>query len=167
MARMLSTLPGSANWAWKNLAAVDPSNLSTTQRTNTLNKKCNTYETRGGINITEIGYVVSGDYIDITVGLDWLTSQIQTNLFQALVNLPKIPFTNGGLVTVKGYIMQALTLAVTRGILSSDTPPTVTMPALADISSNDKANRSLTGVTFTGVLAGAINKITINGFISV
>lgn len=167
IAKMLPTDPGAVNWAFKTLGGVSASSLTATQRAAVLAKKANTYETRGGVNITKNGTMASGEYIDIIIGIDWLTSQIKTNVYSGLVRIPKIPYTNGGLVTIKGYIMQALSLAVARGVLSSDVKPTVTMPLLANISDNDKAARTLSDVKFTGVLAGAINAVSIQGYITV
>jgi len=167
MGREMAALPGSNNWAFKNLSGVAATNLTTTQRTNLYAKKANSYETRGGVNITKNGTMVSGEYIDVVIGLDWLTSEMATGIFNRLANLPKIPFTNAGLAAIQADMLFTLNKAVSRGVLSPDTPPTVTMPALSSISANDKAARRLTGVTFFGVLAGAINAITIAGVVTV
>lgn len=164
---MLPTQPGSVNWAYKTLSGVTPSTLTATQRTAALDKNCNTYEVRGGVNVTRLGTMASGQYIDITVGLDWLTTTMQAAVYSALVNLPKIPYTVAGMTIIQGYIMQALNQAVLNSVLSSDTPPTVTMPSLASITTQDKATRTLPGIKFSGVLAGAINNVQINGYITV
>lgn len=166
LAGMLATTTGAENWAYKTLAGVPASTLTTSQRTAVLGKNANTYETRGGVNITRLGTTASGEYIDVTVGLDWLASQIQSALFSRLVNLPKIPYTNTGLTIIQGDIMSVLNQAIQRQILSNDVTPVVTMPVYATISPTDKANRVLNNVTFTAVLAGAINAVNVQGFVS-
>jgi hypothetical protein len=44
--------------------------------------------------------MVSGRYIDITVGIDWFTATLQTNVFALLVSNPKIPYTDQGAAVV-------------------------------------------------------------------
>jgi hypothetical protein len=42
----------------------------------------------------------------------------------------------------------------------------VTVPKAVDISDSDKALRKVTGITFTGWLAGAIHLVEINGVVT-
>jgi hypothetical protein len=160
--------PGSIVWAYKTLSLVTVDDLTDGQKAAAHGKACNTYTTEASINITEEGKVSDNpfEWIDVIRGVDWLQVNITADLFTLLVNLRKLPFDSKGLGTVKGTIQNRLTIAQTQGILSSDVRPTVFVPDLADIPAEDKANRTLNGVTFTGVLAGAIQKINVLGTVT-
>ena len=89
---------------------------------------------------------------------------MQTAVLSVLRSSNKIPFTDDGIDTVGNALRGALRADVTDGIYSTFT---VTTPAASAVSSADKAARSLTGVTFTATLAGAIHLTTITGTVSV
>ena len=159
--------PGSGTWAFKTLAGIEASPLTTDQRVNALAKKANTYERRGGALITFEGWMASGEYIDVIRGLDWLESIIQEYVFSRLVNLPKIPYTDIGVATIEAEVRRALDLAIAQGVLAAEPEYTVTVPLVADVSANDKANRNLPDVNFTATLAGAVHHVTVVGSVSV
>lgn len=159
--------PGSGTWAFKNLAGVTVSNLTTNERTNAFAKNANTFESRGGASVTMEGWMASGEFIDVMRGLDWLESIIQVNVYSRLVNLPKVPYTDAGVTIIESEVRRALDLAVVQGVLANDPAYVVTAPLVADISAQDKANRNLPDVNFTATLAGAIHHVTIVGSVSV
>ncbi len=169
----LPQVPGSSNWKFKTLVGVSPDNLTANQIQTcigipgTPGKNCNIYQTVGGVNITQEGFMAGGQFIDLTVGIDWLTSEIQTNTYSQLVNSPKIPYTEAGIAVIENGIWQALRQGVTNGLIDGASAITVTAPAIGDISANNKALRVLTGVKFTCRLAGALNFIQINGVVTV
>jgi len=163
--RVLPTDPGSATWKFKTLAGIAADSLTGTQSTYIrTTKKGNTYETMGGVSITREGTVVSGEFIDIIIGIDWLKARIEEDVFQQLVNSDKIPYTNAGIAIIENILRTRLQDAVAQGVLSSFT---VSVPDVATILSADKIARTLPDVTFTGVLAGAIHKVEINGKVTV
>jgi len=141
--------------------------LNTTEFNNAIGKECNVYTEVGGVDITENGVVVSGEFIDIIRGTDWIQARIEENIFSALVNADKIPYTNAGIDVIKSRTSAILRQAIDNGILAADPAPVVTAPDVADISSTDKANRLLPDVEFTATYAGAIHKVIIQGKISV
>lgn len=164
--RMLNTLPGSQNWALKRLSAILPTvALSTTQIDNIFNKQCNLFSRIAGVPITRWGTLSSGSYIyiDIVRGADWLSTSIQSSVYAALVSTGKIPYTDKGIEVVSSIINQQLQLAIDNGYISDAPLPTVSVPSAAAVPSADKVNRVLNNVTFTATLAGAINKVNING----
>ena len=164
---VLPLTPGSETWAFKMLASISTSDLSGTQESNAFAKQCNTYEYVGGVGITQRGTVAAGEYIDIIRGVDWLTSQIQTNVYNLLVNSPKVPYTDSGITSVEAQIRQALQLGIDNNFIASSPPYQIFVPTAASVSSNDKANRILRNVKFQATLAGAIQAIQINGTVSV
>ncbi len=155
--------PGSITWKFKPIATVQPSNLTTTELANLENKGANWYNTVAGVNITCNGTMGGGEFIDVTRGIDFIAARIAEAVFGDVANLGKVPFTDPGIAVIESAIRGVLILSVGQGILSADPAPTVTVPLASAVSSADKANRSLTGVTFTGTLAGAIHSVTING----
>jgi hypothetical protein len=162
--------PGSATWKFKTLTGNVPNGssaakpvLTGAQITALFGKKGNAYNLVAGVGITENGTVGSGEYIDIIRGIDWLEARIQQLVFTPLVNLDKVPFTNSGIQVINAQLKTALQEGIDKGLLASFT---TTVPAIEDVSSTDKGNRELTGVTFTAILAGAIHKVTINGTVT-
>lgn len=159
-------LPGKGSWAFKELAGIADSNLTTDQRTNAFAKKANTFESRGGASITMEGWMASGEFIDVMRGLDWLESKIQANIYSRLVN-QDVPFTDAGVAIIETELRRSLDLAVTQGVLASSPEYTVTAPLVSTVSADDKAHRNLPAVNFTGTLAGAIHHVSIIGSVSV
>ena len=163
LGRVLPLDPGSETWKFKNLNGIAASVLTTTQQNNVLNDKGNTYETFAGVAITREGTVASGEYIDVIRGIDWLEARMQEDIFSALIQVSKIPYTDEGIAVIEGLVRKRLQIAVRVGLLSSFT---VSVPKVADISNNDKAQRLLPDVRFTGVLAGAIHKVQVRGVVT-
>lgn len=164
----LPTDPGSITWAYKTVSGVTVDTLTDGQKSAAHAKACNTYTTEASVNITEEGKVSDSpfEWIDVIRGVDWIQVNMTADLFSLLVNLPKLPYDSRGLGSIKGTIQNTLSVAQTMGILSTDTQPVVFVPDLANISAADKGNRVLNGVTFTGILAGAIQKINVLGTVT-
>jgi len=163
--KLLPYLPGNKSWAFKELAGIANSNLTTNQREAAFAKKCNTFESRGGVSVTMEGWMASGEWIDVMRGLDWLESKIQTNVYNRLVNRD-VPFTDAGVAIIETELRRSLDLAVTQGVLASTPVYTVTAPLVANVSPQDKALRNLPEVSFTATLAGAIHHVTIVGTVA-
>jgi len=166
--RMLPTVPGSENWAWKTLAGVvaDEINVDGVR-----NNNGNTYEIFAGRSCTGLGKVVSGEYIDIIRGADWLKARLQENIFLLLINTEKVPMEDAGGDMVENAMREIFEQAVQNGFIRKDADGkgiyTITVPDVADVPSADRLARYLSGITFAGELAGAINKIGIAGNLSV
>ena len=159
--------PGSETWAFKQLATISYSDLSSNQEANAFAKNCNTYEYIGGVNITQRGTMAVGEYIDIIRGVDWLTSTIQTYVYSVLVNLPKVPYTNKGITAIEGQIRKALNQGIDNDFIAAEPPYEIFVPDATTVPSIDKANRILRNVSFNATLAGAIQAVQITGTVSV
>lgn len=155
--------PGSYTEKFKTLSGIAVTSLTDTQSKNARDKNCMVYEEIGGVNIMREGKSASGEFFDIIVFVDWLEAEIMTNVYGNLVNQDKVPYTDPGAASIEGNIKTALDLGVERGGLAADPAPTTSVPLVANVSTQDKANRLLPDVTFTGTLAGAIHSTTING----
>lgn len=168
----LTATPGSNTFAFKKIPGVVADSLSETQYLAILANNGNVYNvltSNGaslGANITQFGTSASGEFLDITQFVDWLTSQIQIAVLSVLINNAKIPYTDLGVDMIKSVVQGVLNDGVNVGGLSSNPAPTVSAPLVANIDSNDIAIRNLPNVTFQGTLAGAIHTLTINGTIS-
>jgi hypothetical protein len=160
--RLLPTIPGSETWKFKSLRGVDPVVLTSTQRTNLLNKSGNSYyEVANGRNITFEGTVGDGEFIDNIRGIDWLQNEIQSAVFDAL-SAPD----DDGISVVEAAVLAALKRGVKNKLLAADPAPTVEAPSYDDIDEADIAARTLPDVNFTANLAGAIHSTSIFGTVS-
>lgn len=159
--------PGSSTYAYKTLAGVSVYTLTTSQINAAFGYNANVYTSIAGVACTQMGTVGSGEYIDVIIGLDWLESHIQSNVFTVLVNNQKVPFTDDGVQMIVNPLKAALADGVSNGVLSGAPGDTnVTFPIVSSVSSANKSARTLPNVNFTGVLAGAIHKTQINGTVT-
>lgn len=170
---MLPTNPGGGNWAFRTLAGITVDTIAGLAA-NALTKNCNVYTPIAGINCTQYGRTGSGQFIDITIFMDWLRVTMQARIFQALANASatgkKIPFTDAGGNVIRGIIASCLDDAIDPNIsggLAATPAPTVYVPPVATVSSLDRGNRNLPGCSFTGQLSGALNSLKIAGTIAV
>lgn len=166
LGKVLPYDPGSATWAYKTLAGCSPDNITVGQKLTAHGKRANTYSTIAGVDVTEQGMVGSGEFADITEGLDWVTTNLQSTVFGALASQPKIGYDDGGATAIGNLVKSVLQKAATMGILQGDSI-SVTWPDYADISSGNKASRNLPQVKFTALLQGAIHTVQIVGTVSV
>ena len=169
--RMLPTIPGSENWAFKTVVGVTADDLGSSDASGILANNGNTYEVFAGHSITRFGKVVSGEYIDIIRGADWLKARLQENLYLLLINSEKVPFEDFGVDMVENSMREIFEQAVDNGFIAKDRDGkglyNIVTPDVADVPTVDRLARFLSGITFTGTLAGAINKIGISGNLSV
>lgn len=163
----LPSAPGSSTWMFKTLSGISVDSLTNTESTNIRSKNGNTYETIGGVNITREGKMASGEYIDIIRGVDWLESRMEERIYSRFVNLPKIPYTNAGIAVIEAEVRAQIQEAIDAGVIDGEQGFTVTVPRVADVSANDRANRILPAVTFVAKLAGAIHNATVRGTVTV
>lgn len=157
--------PGSETWKFKTLIGVSAVGLTSTQRTNIVARNANSYETVAGLNVTYNGMVASGNFIDITRGLDALTSDLLTSVFGTMVAAAKIPYTDAGIAMVETAVRGALKRGEDKGILTPGST-TVTVPTNASVATADKLSRTLNNVFFTAQRAGAIHSGNIQGSVS-
>ena len=161
LGKQLPKVPGGVNWAYQTLSGITVDDLTATQQGNIEDENGNIYIALKDINHTQFGTVASGEYIDVIRGADFIQARTQETVFQGLINSEKIPYTDPGIAKIEGYVREVLkTARDVNGILESFV---TSVPKKTDISTLDIGNRFLPNVTFTGVLAGAINKTQIRG----
>jgi hypothetical protein len=155
--------PGSLTWKFKTPATVPASVLTATQITNLEANDVNYLTTVAGVNITQQGTTADGDFIDIQRTIDALQAAIQEDVAGLLFSLPKLPYTDGSVSTVKGTIRATIGRFQATGALALEPAPLVTAPLVASVAAADRAARLLPDVEFQATLAGAIHKIEIQG----
>lgn len=159
--------PGSSTWKYKTLAGVPVSPVDANDTAAMKANHVNWYEDVAGVGITCDGWTASGEYIDITRFVDWLTARIQERFFALLVNNPKLPFTDGSGDLVRAQLGAQLQEGINRGGLAADPAPLVIVPLVATVSTANRAGRILPDVEFQATLAGAIHELVITGTLSV
>ena len=164
LGKMLPKEPGTATYSLKALAGITKDELTDTEIGYAKAKGANYYIELGGTGITQNGNMEEGEWIDVIVGIDWIQARAQEGIFTLLITVDKVPFTNAGIDQVVNPLRQVLTQAVDRGILASFE---ITTPQASDFTTAQKQSRILTGIEFSGVLAGAVHAGTILGKVSV
>jgi hypothetical protein len=171
-AKCLAYPSGSETWKFKQLAAISPSELTSTMSDRLDTDHLNYFAEYGGRNITMNGQVMAGEWIDVIRFRDWLQDDMQYRIYNLLIMNPKIPYTNPGIALVENQIIASLKAGQAAGGIAPDefdadgylVPGfTVTVPNSQSLSASQKASRVLTGVKFSARIAGAIHVVTVNG----
>ena len=165
MSSRFAIAAGSESWKFAQLSGVTADRLTETMLTNLKAKHCNWVTSFSGVTITGEGTVPSGQFVDTIRGRDAFAADVQASIFAAMVNAGrtgKVPFTNKGIGTIESQLRASGQRFTAIGFFAPNSFQ-VSVPAASDVSSADKAARSLTGITFTATLAGAVHSVTING----
>jgi hypothetical protein len=162
LGRMLPEDPGSETWALKTLAGVTARGYTGTHLTNLKAKRAGWYYAIAGRNLTQEGKSGAGEWIDTVRGRDALKVDMQGRLLLRLADAKKVPYTDAGATIVQSEVTASLDAFVRRGFIAEGSV-VVAVPKVSTQSPTDRGNRFFPGVTFTGTLAGAIHKISLQG----
>lgn len=158
---------GSVTWKFKTLKFVKPQDLSTTEVNDVHSNGAIAYVNKAGINQTSEGIVVSGEFIDVIHGKDWVKLNIEQQVQYLLSTSDKIPYTDAGIALIEGAVKTVLEIAGQNGIIASDDSGNYmySINALGrnEVLASDRAARKYNGLSFTFDLAGAIHEATIYG----
>ena len=166
MGAKFPTDAGSENWAFTQLSNVPVDTLTDTQAHAVENKNASIYTNLKGVNITQFGKQPGGEWIDVTRGTDAFTDDLQTGIIAMLTGVGKVPFTDLGGDMIRSVIQASITRYTDIGFLAITPAPTINIPLVATISSVDKNARNFTGCSFSAELAGAVNKVTLQGVLT-
>lgn len=161
---------GSYTWTFKTIQGVPAVAYDDTKINDIKDKFANTYINEGGVNITSNGQATSGEFIDVIQGQHFIKARMTENVFRLLALTPKIPFTSAGIALVAGEMKKALDLAGRNGIIATENDEyqyTIDIPNVEDIPANTKAQRILPDISWKATIAGAIEKVEINGVLSI
>lgn len=172
---------GSISWDCKQLSGQQNSNLTQSEQSSILAANGNVIRELGGVDVTFEGKTMSGQYIDIINGRDYLKARL-IEAFQSLkINNDKVPMTQSGLGMLEASLREVFRDCGRRGVIATVSDPEerkfsdmgdyqyiLKMPATKkEIPTNDRANRIVSGISFKAIVGGGINKIEINGTMGV
>lgn len=166
-AYQIQPLPGSNTWAYKTLTGTSVDKLTSTETTNLKSKNVNTYENIGGVNATTGGKMVGGEFIDVMVGVLWLTARMRERIWFRMVNTSKIPYTNAGIAIIEAEVRAQLQEGIRNNFLADSPAPVISVPDALSVDPNLPATRTLEDLSFEARLAGAIHFVTIRGSVYV
>jgi hypothetical protein len=114
---------------------IFPELLSATQASTLANKRTNVYvQYNNGAAIVEEGVMSGPAYFDEMYGLDWLSNQIQNDLWNVLYQSPKVPQTNPGVHTLVTTCDLTLSQGVTNGLVA---PGVWNAPGFGELNQGD------------------------------
>lgn len=161
--------------------------LTVNQRDALLSYNGNVYDTYAnpsGVPLIEPGICPSGQFIDTIIGVDWLRTQIQTNVFNILYQSnTKIPQTDAGVNQLENGAAAACDQGVINGLLAAGTWNSggfgqliegqwldagyyVYAPSVATQSQSQRQARISPPIQVAAKLAGAIDTVNITATIN-
>jgi Protein of unknown function (DUF3383). len=148
---------GSNLWGYKTLVGLTPENYTTTEVGYLKDKNLQFY-TKVGADPVIVGNmnVVGGEKIHVMLGSIWLKVRIAERYWNLLLVNERILYTNAGIDLFKAELYTVLSEAVTNNILTDETPFQINVPNALNLTSQQRANGVLDGITFRARLAGAI-----------
>lgn len=170
--KWLSYEAGSETAAHKQLSAVYPSDLSTTDMKSLDSANMNYYVPVGNVNLTINGKVMAGEWADVIRFRDWQKNDMLLDVLNIFVVNPKVPYTDGGIALVQNKVIASLKRGRSRGGIAPDEYDelgnlipsfTTSVPRASSITAAEKASRKLKNVKFKARLAGAIHFAEIKG----
>jgi hypothetical protein len=165
---------------WKQEPGIVAETLNVSQITALEGKNANVFVAyNNNTAIIEKGTMASGDFIDIITGTDWLSLDVQTQVFNLMYTSPtKIPQTDAGNQTIITMIESVLSQAVRNGLLAPGIWQSagfgalsqgdflakgfyVYAPPIAQQNASDRAARKSVTFQVAAKLAGAIHTVDI------
>lgn len=172
VAKWLNYSPGSETTAFKQLTAVYPSQLTSTQIANLVDDCLCYFITVGNRNITMSGKTRSGEWADVIRFRDWLKNDMQVRVVNLFIMNTKIPYTDEGIALIHNAMIASLKRGQVMGGIARDEfdedgvriPGFATsVPLASSLTASEKASRILRGCKFRARLAGAIHFAELKG----
>ena len=111
--------------------------------------------------------MVGGEYIDVMIGVLWLTARMRERIWFRMVNSSKIAYTNAGIAIIEAEVRAQLQEGIRNNFLADSPAPVIFVPDALSVDPNLRATRVLEDLTFEARLAGAIHHIAIRGSVFV
>ena len=172
VAKWLYYQSGSETTAFKALASVYPSELTTTEMKALAGANLDYFITVGSKNISMNGKVLAGEWADVIRFRDWLKNDMQVRVVNLFIVNPKVPYTDSGIALVQNQMLASLKSGQDVGGIAEDefdedgnTIPgyQTSVPLAASLSASQRASRKLINCKFKARLAGAIHFAEITG----
>ena len=162
----LAYQPGEATWKFANPSGVTADVFTATQRSALEGSNTNYLHTVGGLNIIAEGKMASGEWIDNTILIDWLTARIQERVLGVLATALKVPYTDKGADSLAAEVLAQLREGEDIGGLVADSSY-VRAPRVSTMSTAFRAARQYGPIQFGADIAGAIHTVSLRGTLSV
>lgn len=172
--------PGTITWNWKAPIGAKSCSYSLTQLNAIRNGHGQTICTRAGIIYVNEGITTGGEFIDVIQARDYVKARLGEALFALMVKSAKVPFDNDGIAQIESALRAVFKTCGQKGIIAkvvseadqaeSDEGAyqfTVKVPERSEVPENSRSARTLSGIKFRFILAGAIHKVTVDGTITV
>ena len=161
---------GSYTWTFKNVAGVPAVAYDATQINAIHENNASTYVEELGMLVNTKGVTTSGEYIDNIQAAHFIKARMTESVFRLLATKDKVPYTDAGIALVVAAMEDVLKQAYTQGIIADDEAGnplySIEVPKRADIPTNSVAQRILPDIPWTATVAGAIEKVTIKGVLT-
>lgn len=158
---------GSITYKFKKLIGIDPAPYDKTTLLAIHELNGFAYVSKGGVYQTSEGTMLSGEYIDVIHGKDWVKVNMELAISTLFTNNDKIAFDDEGIPQIEGEARTVLEIAGQQGIIALDDARqplyTLTAKNRAQTNAADRVNRHYKGLSFSLELAGAIHEATVLG----
>jgi hypothetical protein len=152
--------PASVKWVYAPCGDTLPDELNETQLQNLMAKNANCYTTVAGRNLVMGGGVFSGGrFIDLQIGIDWQDEEIIKEVFTELTRKEPIFFDDTGIT----YMGEILRKALERGKKYFSASYEISLPKASEITSEQRAKRRITGITWNIIAKSGIQTAEIQG----
>lgn len=143
--------------------------LTSTMKAALKDKNVLWYEEAGGQPVVRNTKTAAGEWIDVVVGIAWLTARVQENAFSKMKGATlagsKLDYTNeGGVAVLESGLRQDLNRAVASGFIRKDY--TITPPDVDELPSATRATRELPAIQFNAQIKGAIHVANFTGVLT-
>ena len=170
MAVHLTQPPGSDTWHFNTIVGVQPDTDALCPESVVLAvqaKNGTVYTILAGLHLTQGGTSAGGEWMDQTRFIDWLRVTIQLAMIAALArNQGKIPYDDFGIAQLVQVLMGVLQEGVNVGGFVPGSV-VITAPSVDSIAETSVQARTLPALPWSAKLAGAIQRLSIQGTASV
>lgn len=158
---------------FKPLATITAERFTSSQKLALDSKRANAFIVVGGADMYAEGYMAAQLFFDERHGVDWLTGELEFNVFSYLLSrATKVPQTDAGTTSLVQQVTRTLDLARRNGLIAPGSTADgeflqngykITYGKVSDMPPSDKASRMSPTLFFTALLAGAVHFVQING----
>ena len=161
---------GSYDFSHKQINGAPAAKLSNGEINTIVKNNATTAVKEMGLIVNASGKAVGGDYLDVIQADYFLRARLREDIFQLLATVKKVPYTDAGIAQVVERMDTRFKAAYRQGIIAEDDNGepdyTITFPRRKDIPKNTIANRILPDINFRIVIAGGVEKVEINGVLT-
>ncbi|QBO37279.1 DUF3383 family protein [Periweissella cryptocerci] len=165
-----SQVVGSLTWkAVHDLVGVTPQTFTEAQYTAIKTARGIVYVTKTGAPQSSEGWTLSGEFIDVVHGDQWMKVRLMGALQQLITDENKVPFNPRGIALVQATITEVLNEGYQNGVVgeteAGDPAFDVQTKQRSELNSEDIAKRIYKGASFTYQRSAAIHGMDVSGTI--